>query len=47
MELVALFIFAVVAAVAFTGFEASRRRKFTDRDIDGEPDEPGGPASGL
>lgn len=47
MELVALFLFAVVLAVVFMGFDIKHRGRFTDKDKDGEPDEPDGPASGL
>ena len=46
MELVALFLFAVVLAVVFTGFDMKRHGRYTDKDKDREPDEPGGPASG-
>ena len=45
MEIIALILFAVVLVFAFTGFEMNRRRRFTDKDADGEPDEPDGPAA--
>lgn len=52
MELIWLFIGALVLAVAL--FAASSRiegwskpTRFTDKDADGEPDEPNGPAKDL
>lgn len=48
MEMVALFLFAVVLALGLTAFEVNRRRTgFADKDKDGVPDEPDGPAAGL
>lgn len=52
MELIWLFIGAVVLAGALFAvsgsFESWRKtREITDKDADGEPDEPNGPAKGL
>ncbi len=51
MKLIILFVGAVVLAgalFALSGvFEGRRRAHFTDKDADGEPDEPNGPAKDL
>lgn len=50
MNLILLIVLAMVLAGALfalsMGMEG-RRRDRVDRDVDGEPDEPGGPASGA
>jgi len=51
MNLIILFVGAVVLAGALFAlsavFEGRRRVHFTDKDVDGEPDEPNGPAKDL
>lgn len=48
MEIIALLVLALILAGGFTAFEMNRRRTgFTDKDKDGAPDEPDGPAAGL
>lgn len=52
MELIWLFIGAVLLAGAFFAFSGwvegrAKRSDFVDKDVDGEPDEPDGPAAGL
>lgn len=49
-----IWFFIVVVLLAFAMFALSngiqglnRRRSFTDKDVDGEPDEPNGPAKDL
>lgn len=49
MELILLFIGALVLAGALFAVSPLRRGSahFVDKDADGEPDEPDGPAKGL
>lgn len=49
MEIILLLIGAVVLAGALFAVSSMRNRPahFVDKDADGEPDEPGGPATGL
>lgn len=52
MELIALFIGIMLLAGAFFAFSGKvegwgRRSDFVDKDADGEPDEPDGPAAGM
>ena len=51
MKLIILFVGVVVLAgalFALSGvFEGRRRAHFTDKDADGEPDEPNGPAKDI
>lgn len=48
MEIIALILVALVLAGGFTAFEMNQRRSgFTDKDKDGAPDEPDGPAKDL
>ena len=45
--IVVVFLAVVVSALSNNLQGLGRRRSFTDKDVDGEPDEPSGPAKDL